>query len=314
MLERREKETVWSQKYRPSKISELILPDRFKVQLQAMVDKGSIQNCLFAGSAGTGKTTAALALCDELGLEYLMINASENGNIDTLRTLIRNYASSVSFNGKKKVVILDEGDFLNAQSTQPALRNFLEEFSSNVSFIMTANFKNRLIAPLLSRFAVYDFEFTKEEKGQLLQQFDKRVKFILEENSIEYDKKTLALLLVKYFPDFRKILNELQRNCQTGTLSTNFTNSNEAISELIKFLKEKDFANMRKWVAANSDLDFSIIQKNLYDKSYEIMKPESIPQLILHLAEYDYRNAFVIDKEINIAAMLLLIMSECEFK
>lgn len=313
MLERREQESVWSQRYRPSTIADLILPDRFKIQLQAMVDKGQIQNCLFSGSPGTGKTSAALALCDELGLEYLIINASENGNIDTLRTLIRGYASTVSMNGKKKVVILDEGDYLNAQSTQPALRNFLEEFSSNVTFIMTANFKNRIIVPLLSRFAVFDFEFTKDEKSALLMQFDKRIKTILDENSIVYDKKTLAMLLIKYFPDFRKILNELQRNCQTGTLVYSVTSGTDYIYDLVKLLKEKDFTGMRKWVSENPDIDFAILQRNLYEKSYEVMEPSSIPQLILHLASYDYKNGFVINPEINLVAMLLEIMSDCSF-
>jgi DNA polymerase III delta prime subunit len=201
----------------------------------------------------------------------------------------------------------------NCSSTQPAFRGLLEEFSSNVTFIATANFKNRIIEPLLSRFAVFDFEFTKEEKANLLIQFNKRVKHILEDNNIEYDKKALANLLVKYFPDFRKILNELQRNCQTGSLSTTLTSNNEIVLELISFLKQKDFTSMRKWVAVNSDMDYSILQRSLYDKAYELLQPSSIPQLVLHLAEYDYKNAFVIDKEINVVACMLSIMSDCEF-
>lgn len=313
MLERREKELVWSQRYRPSKISELILPDRFKVLLQSMVDKGSIQNCLFCGLPGTGKTTAALALSEELNLEYLMINASENGNIDTLRTLIRSYASTVSMNGGRKVVILDEADGLTPQ-TMVALKSFIEEFSSNVSFIFTANIKNKIIAPLISRLAVFDFEFTKEEKSNLLIQFDKRIKLILDDNSIIYDKKVLATLLIKYFPDFRKILNELQRNSQSGTLLYSTNIGIDYLNDLVILLKEKDFSGMRKWVSENPDLDFGLLQKNLYDKSYELLEPGSIPQLVLYLAEYDYKNSFVMNPEINLVAMLLEIMSDCNFK
>lgn len=202
----------------------------------------------------------------------------------------------------------------NCQSVMPALRGVIEEFSRNVVFIFTANYKNRIIPALLSRLAVYEFEFTKEERQDLLIQFDKRIKHILADNNIVFDKKVLAQLLIKYFPDFRKILNELQRNCQTGELNSSLVSGNEAVDELIKYLKDKNFTEMRKWVGSNSDIDYQVMQRNLYDRAYELLAPSSIPQLILHLSEYDYRNAFVIDKEINIAACLLNIMSDCEFK
>jgi DNA polymerase III delta prime subunit len=310
-------EFLWVEKYRPRTIEDCILPPSIKTYFQDMVDKGSLQNMLLVGSPGTGKTTVAKALCNELNVDYLVINASENGNIDTLRTTIRSFASSVSLQQDFKVVILDEADYLNANSTQPALRNFIEEFSKNCRFIMTANYENRIIDPLKSRCAVITFGIPKEDKQKIVIQLDRRMKKILADEAVEYDPKLLAQIILKFFPDFRKIINELQRNSTSGTLSVAALRgmSEDAINQLFTFLKDpKKWSEMRKWVAENTDSDTSLIIRALYENASKIMQPSSMPQLVLTLAEYDYKGGFVVDKEIHTVAMLTEIMSNSEWK
>jgi DNA polymerase III delta prime subunit len=310
-------EFLWVEKYRPQTIQDCVLPERMKDYFTDMVKKGEIQNMLLVGGPGTGKTTVARALCNELGIDYLMVNASENGNIDLLRTTIRSFASTMSFTSKYKVVILDEADYLNANSTQPALRNFIEEFSKNCRFIMTANYANRIIDPLKSRCAVVDFQFSKEEKQQMVVSFDRRVKDILENEGVTYDKKVLAQVLVKYFPDFRKILNELQRHTSGGSLESAVLTSlsDDSIKKLFSYLRDTSkWPDMRKWVVDNLDNDFNLIARAIYERADEYVKPGSIPQLVMTIAQFDYKNSFVMDKEINLVAMLTEIMAQVEFK
>jgi len=455
---------LYCEKYRPQTIEDCILPARFREYFNAMVEKGQLQHLLLTGTQGTGKTTIAKALCKELGLEYMVINASMDGNIDTLRGKIQGFASTMSFHSPYKVVILDEADYLNCfdvdqkitifnkeldrwvdvdlgsvidteievlsydfktnttikttamvyqsgvkevfeyitsndniidatkdciictpdhklisyygteieaelafqqgtrlkhiddkyvqllykrslgekvvldvttandnrnfvlangvvahncNSTQPALRNFMEEFNENCRFILTANFANKIIEPLKSRCAVVDFNFTKEEKQQMAKDFHKRLKEILTLENIQFDNNVLAQVLVKYFPDFRRVLNELQRHTSTGVLSDSIiTNlSNDSITKLFSLLKDTNKWNdVRKWCAENVDNDFSLVMRALYDKSHDHMKPSSLPQLILLLSQYDDRMSRVVDREISLCSLLTEIMSNCEFK
>lgn len=306
---------LWVEKYRPRKIEDCILPQSLKASFQQFVDQGSIPNLILSGGPGVGKTTVARAMLEELGCDYIIINGSLNGNIDTLRTEIKNYASTMSLTGGRKYVILDEADYLNAQSTQPALRNFMEEFSRNCGFILTCNFKNRIIEPLHSRCSVIEFLMPKEEKPKLGAAFFRRVTDILSKEDITADGKVVAELITKYFPDWRRILNELQRYAVDGKIDTGILTKNDrtAFTELIGFLKVRDFKNVRKWVAT-SDIDSTTFFRKLYDESSEMMKEGSIPQLVLILADYQYKNAFVADHEINLVACLTEVMSECEFK
>lgn len=314
-IEKKSKEFLWVESYRPARIADCILPERMKSYFQEMVNQGQLQNMLLVGGPGTGKTTVAKAMCAEMGIDVLVINASENGNIDTLRTTIRSFASTMSFTGGIKCVILDEADYLTA-ATQPALRGFIEEFSNNCRFIMTANFGNKIIDPLKSRCAVIDFTYTREEKKSLIVDFDRRVKAILENESVEFDKKTLATVIIKHFPDFRKIINELQRHSQSGNLSNNSVASmhEDSIRGLVAFLKAKDWPNCRRWVVDNIDNDFHVVMRSLYDRMNEYVDPQSIPDLVMILASYDYKNAFVVDKEVNLVAMLTEVMGTVNFK
>lgn len=309
-------QSLFVEKYRPKTIDECILPPRLKDFFQAQVDKGEIQNMLLIGGAGTGKTTAAKALCRELGVDVLFINASESGGIDTIRVEIRSFASTISFvDGKVKCVILDEADYLSA-AAQPALRAFIEEFSSNCRFILTANYANRIIDPIKSRCAVIDFVMNKEEKAASILAFNKRAKSILEGEGIAFDKKDLAEVVMKYFPDYRKILNELQRHSHSGELKISALSgvSDEAIKQVMRFVKEKKFGEYRKWVAQNADIDFSTLVRAIYDRMGEFIESQDIPELVLILSEYDYKRAFVVDVEILTTAMLTQIMGSIKFK
>lgn len=306
---------LWSEKYRPKSIEDCIISSKLKSTFQQFVDNKEIPNLLLCGPPGTGKTTVARALLEQIGCSYIIINGSLNGNIDTLRTDIKNFASTVSFSNTRKYIILDEADYLNPNSTQPALRNFMESYSKNCGFILTCNFKNRIIEPLHSRCSVIDFHFTKEEKPKLAALFFKRVLSILQKENIPYDEKAVVEVITKYFPDFRRTINELQRYSATGSVDSGILSNTieKTFKELIGFIKSKNFKETRKWVAENSDMDATQFFRMFYDMSNEIVKKESIPQLIIILADYQYKNAFVADTEINIMACLLEIMSEVEF-
>ena len=309
-------EFLWVEKYRPRKIADCILPENLKETFQNFIDKGSIPNLLLCGTASVGRTTVARAMLEEINADYIVINGSMNGNIDTLRNDIRNFAATISFTGGRKYVILDEADYLNANSTQPALRNFMEEFSSNCGFILTCNFVNRIIEPLHSRCSVIEFKIGPKEKAELAKQFLTRTCGILDQESVTYDKKVLAEVIMKHFPDWRRVLNELQRYGITGSIDSGILASvdNVEIKELVKYLKGKEFESMRKWVALNSSMDVNVLFRKLYDAATSIMKPESIPPLVLALADYQYKAAFVVDQEINLAACMTQIMIDCEFK
>jgi len=307
-------EFLWVEKYRPQTISDCILPDALKKTFQEIINNKELPNMLFSGTAGLGKTTVAKALCNQLGLDFILINGSEEGNIDTLRGKIKQFASSVSLQGGYKVVILDEADYLNPQSTQPALRGFIEEFSNNCRFILTCNFKNRIIEPLHSRCGVYEFNTTKKDMVTLCESMLSRTTFILKEENVQHNVKDIAPVIMKHAPDWRRVLNELQRASVSGTyigLSSSSTGS--SIDELVKLLKDKDFKKMRTWVVNNMDMDATAIFRSLYDQSTTYIKPQSIPQLVLILADYQYKHAFVADHELNIVACLTEIMANVEF-
>lgn len=307
---------LWVEKYRPQTIDECILPDSMKKTFKEFIDSGELPNFLFAGTAGTGKTTVAKALCNEVGAEYLFINGSEESGIDVLRSKIKSFASSVSLTDAKKVVILDEADYLNPNSTQPALRGFIEEFSNNCRFIFTCNFKTRIIEPLHSRCAVVDFKIENKEKAKIAATFFKRVTNILKDEKIEFDQKVVAELISKHFPDYRRILNELQRYSVSGVIDSGIlvNLSEDSYKELYKFVSEKNFTEVRKWLGKNSDTDSSELFRNLYDNAKDIVEQSSIPQLILILADYQYKAAFVADQEINNMAALTEIMAQVRFK
>jgi DNA polymerase III delta prime subunit len=310
------KDFLWVEQYRPTNINDAVLPASLKNTFNKIVEGKEIPNMLFSGTAGVGKTTIAKALCNQLDLDYIVINGSEEGNIDTLRGKIKQFASTVSLHGGYKVVILDEADYLNPQSTQPALRGFIEEFSNNCRFILTCNFKNRIIEPLHSRCSVYEFAIPREDKPAIAGDIFKRVCHILDTESIEYEKPVVANLVQKHFPDFRRVINELQRYAISGKIDAgilvNIGDTN--YDTLFKSLKEKNFKSMRGWVANNTDIDSSAIFRTLYDKMYDYVDPSSIPQLVLILADYQYKNAFVADHELNIVACMTEIMANVRFK
>ena len=305
---------LWTEKYRPKTIEDCILPERLKLPFQEYVNQRNIPNLLLAGGAGVGKTTVAKALCNEVGCDYIVINGSDESGIDTFRTKIKNYASSMSLTGGRKVIIIDEADYLNPNSTQPALRNAIEEFASNCSFIFTCNYKNRIIEPLHSRCAVIEFSLKNGEKAKMASAFFKRIQSVLQSESVDYDDKVIAELIKKHFPDFRRIINELQRYSQFGKIDTGVLAQigDISIAEIVKFIRDKDFGSIRKWVASN-DVDSNTLYRKLYDSMYDLMKPQSIPQAVLILADYQYKAAFVADQEINTVACLTEIMVNCEF-
>jgi DNA polymerase III delta prime subunit len=307
---------LWTEKYRPNTIESCILPDRLKKPFQEYVNQKNIPNLLLAGGAGVGKTTVAKAMCHEIDCDYLLINGSDERNIETFRVTIKNYASSMSLSGGRKVIIIDEADYLNPNSTQPALRNAIEEFASNCSFIFTCNYKNKLIEPLHSRCAVIDFSLRNGERAKMASAFFKRIQSVLQSEKVEYDEPVIAELIKKHFPDFRRVLNELQRYSQFGKIDTGILSQisgNIQITEVVKYLRDKDFGSIRKWVASNS-VDAAVLFRQLYDASYEVMKPQSIPRAVVILADYQYKNAFVADPEINIVACLTELMVECDFQ
>lgn len=308
---------LWVERYRPQRVEDCILPTNTQEAFGQMVQHKEPQNLLLSGGAGCGKTSVAKALCLDLGCDWLMVNCSEDGNIDTLRTKIRQFASTVSLtDGVKKVVILDEFDYSNAQSTQPALRGFIEEFAGNCRFILTCNFKNRVIEPLHSRCTCIDFRIPQKEKAKLAVRFLKRAEDILKREGIEYDQKVVAQIVSKYFPDFRRTLNELQRYSACGKIDVGILNSlaDVQIKELVSAMKSKDFAGVRKWVVDNLDNDSTRIFRAVYDGLYESMEGGSIPQAILILAEYQYKAAFAADAEINLTACMVQLMMECKFR
>jgi len=309
-------DSLWCEKYRPSTIEECILPKHLKDTFKEIVATGEIPNMLLTGTAGLGKTTVARAICNELDLDYILINASESGNIDTLRGKIKQFASSVSLQGGYKVVILDEADYLNAQSTQPALRGFIEEFSANCRFILTCNFKNKIIEPLHSRCGVVEFNTSKKDMVALCGQFMQRATKILAEEGVSVSSPDLvAELIMRHAPDWRRILNELQRHSRGGELQLDVlsksTSSN--ISDLFGHLKDKNFKAMRSWVANNMDVDSAAIFRGVYDNMGDSVAPNSIPQLVLILADYQYKAAFVADAELNMVACLTEMMANLEF-
>ena len=308
------KQTLWMEKYRPNKVSDCILPDSIKTTFQEYVNKKEIPNLLLSGSSGIGKTTIAKALCNEVGCDFIVINGSDESGIDVLRNKITQYASSVSLAGGSKVIIIDEADYLNINSTQPALRGAIESFASNCSFIFTCNFKNRIMEQIHSRCSVIDFKINGN-KAKLAAQFFKRVEWILQQEHIDYDKEVVAAVISKHFPDNRRILNELQRYSASGRIDKGLLAniSNVELTDLIKFLKDKDFTATRKWVTNNLDNDPVKMYRRLYDGLNAVLTPQSLPQVILVLAKYQYQAAFAADQEINLVACLTEIMIDGVF-
>jgi DNA polymerase III delta prime subunit len=312
-----QKDFLWVEKYRPKRVKDTILPDSLKRTFQQFVDQDNVPNLILAGRAGVGKTTIAKAMLEEIGADYIVINGSMNGNIDTLRVEISNFASSVSFTGGRKYVILDEADYLNANSTQPALRNFMEEFSKNCGFILTCNFKNRIIEPLHSRCSVIEFSIPNAEKSSIAAQFYKRVVSILTEENVDFDNKAAAEVVKTFFPDWRRTLNELQRYSATGRIDSGIlaNKSEDNLNALIALMKGRNFTEMRKWVAENSDIDSAVLYRQLYDLlPTKIASTQSVADAIIILAEYQYKEAFVADSEINRVAALATLMAEVDWK
>ena len=309
-------EFLWVEKYRPQKVDDCILSPELYDTFSKIIEQGEVQNMMLTGTAGTGKTTVAKALCKELQLDYLLINGSEESGIDTLRNKIKQFASSVSLTGGYKVVILDEADYLNPQSTQPALRGFIEEFSANCRFILTCNFKNRIIEPLHSRCTEVNFTIPKKDKERLASVFMARLMMILTEENIPFEQPVLAELIIKYFPDFRRTINELQRYSTTGQIDSGILVNvgDVSINELVNALKIKDFRKMRSWVANNIDVEPSVIFRKLYDNMNDYVEASSIPQLVLILADYQYKNSFVADHELNTVACLTEVMAGVKWK
>ena len=307
---------LWVEQYRPKTIDDCILPDSLKNLFSSFIKKGELSNMLFSGTPGIGKTTVAKALCEEMNCDWIMINGSEEGGIDVLRNKIKNFASTVSLSGGKKVVILDEADYLNPQSTQPALRGFVEEFHKNCRFILTCNFKNRIIEPLHSRFSNIEFKVNPKDKPKLASRLFERAIYILKEQNVDYEDKVLVELITKHFPDFRKLINELQRYSVSGAIDAGIlvNVSDENLKTLVTHLKNKEFGDMRKWVVNNLDNDPVKIFRKIYDTLYTNLEPSTIPHAVLIIADYQYKSAFVADQEINLVACLTELMSQVKFK
>ena len=312
-------ENLWVEKYRPKKIDDCILTSELKETFKQFVNQKELPNLLLSGTAGTGKTTVARALCEELGVDYIIINGSDEvRQIDTLRHKIKNFASTVSLTetGRHKVVILDEADYMNPESVQPALRNFIETFYKNCRFIFTCNYKNKILPALHSRCTVIDFTIANGEKIKAATQLMNRLCNILTEEKIEFDKKVLAELIQKYFPDFRRTINELQRYSVRGKIDSGilFSITEADTKQLVAILKEKRFNDMRKWVINNLEKEPSSLFSSVYEILYKHLQPQSIPQAVLVIAGYQYKSAFVADQEINMVACLTEVMANCKFK
>jgi len=309
-------EILWVEKYRPRVIEDTILPERTKKSFKKFISDGNVPNLLLSGGPGVGKTTIAKAVLEELDCDYITKNGSLNAGIDVLRHDISNFASSVSFSGGRKYVIFDEADYLNPSSVQPALRNFIEEYSKNCGFIFTCNFKNRIIDPLRSRLSEVDFSIEKEDKPKLAAKFFKRVISILENENVEYDQAVVAKIIERHFPDFRRVLTELQSYSASGKIDAGiFVNvKQESVDTLFELLKEKKFTDMRKWCADNSDQDVNELFRRIYDAATDKVDLKSMPGFVVTLADYMYKNNFVADPEINLVAFLTEIMMETSFR
>ena len=307
---------LWVEQYRPSDVSSCILPKKLKDTFSEFIVQGDVPNLILSGGSGVGKTTVAKAMLDELDCTHMMINGSEESGIDVLRTKIKNFASTVSLHGGRKYIILDEADYLNPQSTQPALRGFMEEFHKNCGFVLTCNYKNRLIEPLHSRCSVIEFTIPNSEKPKLASEFMKRVALILDEQNVKYDERVVAEVINKYFPDWRRILNELQRYAPSGTIDAGIlVNIAEVnIKELMVSMKNKEFTNVRKWVVDNLDNDPVKLYRRIYDNLYNYVDGSSIPHVVVILADYQFKSAFTADQEINMLACLTEIMAKVNFK
>jgi DNA polymerase III delta prime subunit len=306
---------LWVEKYRPSNVQDTVLSEELKATFQKFVDNNNVPNMILSGPPGIGKTTVAKAILQQIKADYIVINGSMNGNIDTLRNEIKDFASTRSFTSNKKYVILDEADYLNPNSTQPALRNFMEEFSANCGFILTCNYKNRIIEPLHSRCAVIDFKVDKTQQVKLAVKFLKRVEYILTQEKVEYDKSVVAEVIQKHFPDWRRVLNELQRYSATGRIDSGILSNivETSIKELVEHLKNKNYSEMRNWVYNNVDNDISNLYRQFYDNASTYLTKNSVPVLIILLAKYQYQHAFAADSEINFMAFLVEVMVECDF-
>ena len=308
---------LWVEKYRPHKISDCVLPSDLSEPFSEFVEQGKVPNLILTGGPGTGKTTAARALCDETKTDYLMVNGSDEGrNIDTVRTTLNQFCSSISMTGNRKAIIMDEADYMNPDSVQPALRGFIEKFGNNVSFLFTCNYPTRIIDPIHSRCAIFDFFIPVNEKPKIGTRYLERCCQILEENEVEYDKRVVRELVGKHFGDFRRIINELQKYSASGKIDAGIlsTISEINVSELVNYLKNKKFSEMRKWANSNMDTDVVRVFRKMYDVLNMHLKPQSVPQAVLIIADYQYKSAFVVDQEINLVACLTEIMVECEFK
>ena len=308
---------LWVEKYRPKTIKDTVLSPELKTLFQTFVDNNNVPNLLLTGSQGIGKTTVAKAMLEELGADYIVINGSDEGRlIDTLRTKIKNFASSVSLAGGRKYVILDEADYCNAETVQPALRNFMEEFSKNCGFIMTCNFVNKIIQPLHSRCSVVEFKIVNKDKPAMAKELYARILDILKQENISFDEKVIQQVLGKHFPDNRRILNELQRYSATGHIDSGILAnlSETSIKELMQLLKDKEFTSVRKWVGKNIDGDVAPMFRKIYDTVTQYVKPSSVPQVVVTLADYQYKSAFVADQEVNFMAFLTELMVETEWQ
>ena len=307
-------EFLWVEKYRPRNIVTCVLPTETKKIFIDFVNNNEIPNLLLCGTAGVGKTTVAKALCNELGADWVLINGSEERNIDTLRVKVKQFASTISLSGGPKIVILDEADYLNPQSTQPALRGFIEEYSKNCRFIFTCNYKNRIIQPLHSRCSVVDFTIEANQKPQIAQQIFQRILQILSDENIDYNEKVVVEVINKFFPDFRRMLNEIQKYSASGKIDSGILAylDDESLNELLGFVKEKEFSKMRKWVGLNIHNDPQTIYRKIYDSFFTKFDTGSIPQAIIILSDYTYKSAFVADQEVNMVACLTELMMECK--